>query len=126
MVQQVWTYDGEPYLIWNERDLPEQYTVIPPEDGMYYPIRFDEDENKWIGSEPSESPSEPEEPKEPPTTPDQNLIMIAQLNMTVAKQSSLIKDQEMLIKTQNQQIADSYMALAKQNKKKEGDKDGNE
>ena len=126
MAYQVWTYDGEPYLIWNERDLPEQYTVIPPEDGMYYPIRFDEDENKWIGSEPSESPSEPEEPKEPPTTPDQNLIMIAQLNMTVAKQSNLIKDQEKLIKAQNQQIADSYMALAKQNKKKESDIDGNE
>ena len=126
MVQQVWTYDGEPYLIWNERDLPEQYTVIPPEDGMYYPIRFDEDENKWIGSEPSESPSEPEEPEVPPTTPDQNLIMIAQLNMTVAKQSNLIKDQEKLIKAQNQQIADSYMALAKQNKKKESDIDGNE
>ena len=126
MVQQVWTYDGEPYLIWNERDLPEQYTVIPPEDGMYYPIRFDEDENKWIGSEPSESPSEPEEPKEPPTTPDQNLIMIAQLNMTAAKQSNLIKEQEKLIKAQNQQIADSYMALAKQNKKKESDIDGNE
>ena len=126
MVQQVWTYDGEPYLIWNERDLPEQYTVIPPEDGMYYPIRFDEDENKWIGSEPSESPSEPEEPEEPPTTTDQNLIMIAQLNMTVAKQSNLIKNQEKLIKAQNQQIADSYMALAKQNKKKESDIDGNE
>ena len=126
MVQQVWTYDGEPYLIWNERDLPEQYTVIPPEDGMYYPIRFDEDENKWIGSEPSESPSEPEEPKEPPTTPYQNLIMIAQLNMTAAKQSNLIKEQEKLIKAQNQQIADSYMALAKQNKKKESDIDGNE
>ena len=52
--------------------------------------------------------------------------MIAQLNMTVAKQSNLIKDQEKLIKAQNQQIADSYMALAKQNKKKESDKDGNE
>ena len=24
MVQQVWTYNGEPFLIWNNRDLPEQ------------------------------------------------------------------------------------------------------
>ena len=62
----------------------------------------------------------------PPTTPDPNLVMIAQLNMTVAKQSNLIKNQEKLIKAQNQQIADSYMALAKQNKKKESDIDGNE
>src|SRR5699024_2345740 len=28
------------------------YTKIPPDDGMYYPIYFDEDKQKWIGSEP--------------------------------------------------------------------------
>ena len=51
MAYQVWNYDGEPFLIWNSRDLPEQYTTIPPEDGMYYPIYFDEDTEMWIGSE---------------------------------------------------------------------------
>lgn len=96
MVQQVWTYDGEPFLIWNSRDLPEQYTVIPPEDGMYYPIRFDEDENKWIGSEPTESPSEDEQDKEAEQyIPNENEMMLAKAQMQVTKTANqLVKSQK--------------------------------
>ena len=120
----VYLYDGTPIDVCSDYDIPENSTLIPPTDGLYQPIKFDPETETWSGGD-GYIP-EPEEPEEPPTTPDQNLIMIAQLNMTVAKQSNLIKDQEKLIKAQNQQIADSYMALAKQNKKKESDIDGNE
>ena len=120
----VYLYDGTPIDVWSDYDIPEKSTLIPPTDGLYQPIQFDPETETWSGG--NGYIPEPEEPKEPPTTPDQNLIMIAQLNMTVAKQSNLIKNQEKLIKAQNQQIADSYMALAKQNKKKESDIDGNE
>lgn len=119
MVQQVWNYNGEPFLIWNSRDLPEQYTVIPPEDGMYYPIYFDEDTEMWIGSEETK-PILPDEPvKEQPEKPsiDPSFAMLAQANLTIAKQAKIVKEQEKLIEQQNQQIADSYMALAKQNKR---------
>ena len=119
MVQQVWTYDGEPFLIWNSRELPEQYTTIPPEDGMYYPIYFDEDAEMWIGSEET-MPTLPDEPvEEQPEKPsiDPSFAMLAQVNLTIAKQAKVVKEQEKLIKQQNQQIADSYMALAKQNKR---------
>src|SRR5699024_6996532 len=117
-------YDGTPVDVWREYDIPENSTLIPPTDGLYQPIHCDpETETRSARGGCIPGPAEPEES---PTTPDQNLIMIAQLNMTVAKQSNLIKDQEKLIKAQNQQIADSYMALAKQNKKKESDIDGNE
>ena len=120
----VYLYDGTPIDVWSEDDIPENSTLIPPTDGLYQPIQFDPETETWSGGD-GYIP-EPEEPEVPPTTPDPNLIMIAQLNMTVAKQSNLIKNQEKLIKAQNQQIADSYMALAKQNKKKESDIDGNE
>ena len=119
MAYQVWTYDGEPYLIWNERDLPEQYTVIPPEDGMYYPIRFDEDTETWIGSEETKPtlPDEPEEEQPEKPSFDTSYTMLAQANLTIAKQAKVVKEQGKLIEQQNQQIADSYMALAKQNKR---------
>ena len=120
----VYLYDGTPIDVWSEHDIPENSTLIPPTDGLYQPIKFDPETETWSGGD-GYIP-EPEEPEVPPTTPDPNLIMIAQLNMTVAKQSNLIKNQEKLIKAQNQQIADSYMALAKQNKKKGSDIDDNE
>lgn len=119
MAQQVWNYNGEPFLIWNSRDLPEQYTTIPPEDGMYYPIYFDEDTETWIGSEKT-TPTLPDEPvEEQPEKPsiDPSFAMLAQANLTIAKQAKIVKEQEKLIEQQNQQIADSYMVLAKQNKR---------
>lgn len=119
MVQQVWNYDGEPFLIWNSRDFPEQYTTIPPEDGIYYPIYFDEDTEMWIESEETVPalPGEPEEEQPEKPSIDPSFSMLAQANLTIAKQAKIVKEQEKLIEQQNQQIADSYMALAKQNKR---------
>ena len=125
MAQQVWNYDGEPFLIWNSRDLPEQYTTIPPEDGMYYPIYFDEDTEMWIGSEET-TPTLPDEPEEEqPEKPiiDPSYTMLAQANLTIAKQAKVVKEQKKLIEQQNQQIADSYMVLAKQNKREHDNND---
>ena len=53
MAETVYLYDGSPKLVVTNWDYPNQpYTKIPPDDGMYYPIYFDEDKQKWIGSEP--------------------------------------------------------------------------
>ena len=53
MAEQVYLYDGTPVLVVVDWDYPNQpYTKIPPNKGMYYPIYFDEDKQKWIGSEP--------------------------------------------------------------------------
>lgn len=121
MVQQVWTYDGEPFLIWNSRDLPEQYTTIPPEDGMYYPIYFDEDTETWIGSEET-TPTLPDEPEEEqPEKPsfDPSYAMLAQANLTITKQAKIIKDQEKFIDNQNQMLADTLLEITR-NKKSGG------
>lgn len=128
MAYQVWGYDGEPFLILNEDDLPEQYTIEPPKDGMYYPIHFDEDAEKWIESEEviSTSPNESEEePQTEKHSVDPSFAMLAQANISIAKQAKVVKEQKDLIEQQNQHIADSYMALAKQNKR-EHDNNGYE
>lgn len=116
MAYQVWSYTGEPYLIWNNDDLPEEYTLIPPRSGMIYPVRFDEETETWIESEET-TPTLPDEPeKSQPEKPniDPSFAMLAQANLTIAKQARVVAQQEATINNLNQQIADSYMALAKQ------------
>lgn len=51
MANQVWEYDGTPHLIVNPNDLPEEYTDIPPTDGLYYPIVFDPELSQWFGTD---------------------------------------------------------------------------
>lgn len=46
--------DGSPSLFSSEFDIPENFIRIPPEDGLFDPIYFDEESNEWIGSEPPE------------------------------------------------------------------------
>ena len=119
MAYQGYEYEGNPQLIWNNDDLPEEYTLIPPRNGMIYPVYFDEDTETWIESE-EITPTLPDEPEEEqPEKPsiDPSYTMLAQVNLTIAKQAKIVKEQEKLIEQQNQQIADSYMALAKQNKR---------
>src|SRR5699024_6004869 len=54
MAETVYLYDGSPKLVVTNWDYPNQpYTKIPPDDGRYYPIYFDEDKQKWIGYETS-------------------------------------------------------------------------
>lgn len=117
MAYQVWSYTGEPYLIWNNDDLPEEYTLIPPRSGMIYPVRFDEETETWIESEET-TPTLPDEPEEEsqPEKPniDPSFAMLAQANLKIAKQARVVAQQEATINNLNQQIADSYMTLAKQ------------
>ena len=55
MAYQVYDYEGKPYLIWSDEDLPVEYTTIPPRSGMYYPVRFHEDTWEWeeLGTPPA-------------------------------------------------------------------------
>ncbi|WP_185160564.1 hypothetical protein [Mammaliicoccus sciuri] len=63
MAIQVWEYDGTPHLIMNPSDLPEEYTDLPPTDGLYYPVVFDPEKREWFGTEKDvweyENPPEP-------------------------------------------------------------------
>lgn len=58
MAYQVYDYEGKPYLIWSDEDLPIQYTTIPPRSGMYYPVKFHEDTGEWeeLGTPPNIPP----------------------------------------------------------------------
>lgn len=58
MAYQVYDYEGKPYLIWSDEDLPVEYTIIPPRSGMYYPVKFHEDTEEWeeLGTPPSIPP----------------------------------------------------------------------
>lgn len=117
MAYQVWNYIGEPFLIWTDDDLPKQYTLIPPRSGMIYPVCFDEDTETWIESE-NNNPEQPdiEIPEEKPSI-EPSYAMLAEANLTIAKQARNVQEQEKIIEEQNQLIADSYMSLAKQNKR---------
>lgn len=63
MAYQVYDYEGRPYLIWSDEDLPVEYTTIPPRSGMYYPVRFHEDTQEWeeLGFPPTPPTDIPEE-----------------------------------------------------------------
>ena len=64
MAYQVYDYEGKPYLIWSDEDLPVEYTTIPPRSGMYYPVKFHEDTKEWeeLGTPTPPPPiNEPEE-----------------------------------------------------------------
>ena len=58
MAYQVYDYEGKPYLIWSDEDLPVEYTTIPPRSGMYYPVKFHEDTGEWeeLGTPPNTPP----------------------------------------------------------------------
>ena len=61
MAYQVYDYEGNPYLIWNNDDLPIEYTLIPPRSGMNYPVYFDVNTQEWyeIGGEEEKPSPEP-------------------------------------------------------------------
>lgn len=64
MAYQVYNYEGTPFLIWSDEDLPVEYTTIPPKSGMYYPVKFHPDTQEWeeLGTAPTPPPIDiPEE-----------------------------------------------------------------
>lgn len=58
MAYQVYDYEGKPYLIWSDEDLPTEYTTIPPRSGMYYPVKFNPTTQEWeeLGTAPTPPP----------------------------------------------------------------------
>lgn len=129
MAMQVYDYEGRPYLIENENDFPEKCTTIKPPEGIWEPFYFDEDNQKWIGSEP---PKKNEDnttgetttvPPVKPSLPDPMMKILAQSNMTIAKQANLIKDLEQQKDILNQLLATSYLETARIKNSKENDKE---
>lgn len=131
MAYQVWTYEGEPLLIMNKRDLPEKYTTIPPYEGIYEPFYFDEDNQQWV-SEYSYEDSKNEavdkdidgEVLDKITDNDYQInknieeelkindLIIAELTLTIAEANSVIEQQKNLIDEQSKLIGDSYLDLS--------------
>ncbi|HIS17075.1 MAG TPA: hypothetical protein IAC02_00490 [Candidatus Coprovivens excrementavium] len=47
----VYTFDGAPIIVNDINNRPENTTYIKPPDGLYEPIKFDEETQEWIGTE---------------------------------------------------------------------------
>lgn len=47
----VYTFDGAPMVINDMSERPINTTDIKPPDGLYEPIKFNEETQEWIGSE---------------------------------------------------------------------------
>ena len=131
MVQQVWTYNGEPLLIMNNEDLPKQYTTIPPYEGIYEPFHFDEDNQQWVSDYNYEDSKKKDDDKDidgevlDKITDDDyqknknieeelkiNDLIIAELTLTIAEANSVIEQQKNLIDEQSKLIGDSYLDLS--------------
>ena len=131
MAYQVWTYEGEPLLIMNKRDLPKQYTTIPPYEGIYEPFHFDEDNQQWVSdynyedSKNKDDNKDVDEEVSDMITDDNhqknenieeelkiNDLIIAELTLTIAEANSVIEQQKNLIDEQSKLIGDSYLDLS--------------
>ena len=124
MAYQVWTYEGEPFLVMNRRDLPKQYTTIPPYEGIYEPFHFDEDNQQWVSDYNYEDSKNDEEVSDMITDDDCqknknieeelkiNDLIIAELTLTIAEANSVIEQQKNLIDEQSKLIGDSYLDLS--------------
>lgn len=131
MSYQVWTYEGEPLLVMNRRDLPEKYTTIPPYEGIYEPFHFDEDNQQWVSDYNYEDSKKEDVDKDidkeisDMITDDDyqknskieeelemNNLIIAELTLTIAEANSVIEQQKNLIDEQSKLIGDSYLDLS--------------
>lgn len=129
MAMQVWDYNGKPYLITNGEDMPENCTNIRPPEGIWEPFYFDTERQVWIGSEPHRNDEDNTTgetttvPPVKPSLPDPMMKVLAQSNMTIAKQANLIKDLEQQKEILNQLLATSYLETARIKNSKENDKE---
>ena len=78
MAYQVYDYEGRPYLIWSDEDLPVEYTTIPPRSGMYYPVKFHEDTGEWeeLGTPPIPPPINESEETNIDTESEKNIALL--------------------------------------------------
>lgn len=119
MAMQVYSYDGKPILVFHRDELPEKYTMIRPPEGIWEPFYFDEENQKWIGSEPPVKDNEEDDSEEdvkpapPPNTPNPMMMAIANSNLVIAKQANTIKNLEEQKEILNQLLATSYLEMTK-------------
>lgn len=129
MGMQVWGYDGKPYLIMDNEDMPERCTNIRPPEGIWEPFYFDVEKQVWIGSEPHKKDEDNTTgetttvPPVKPSLPDPMMKVLAQSNMTIAKQATLIKDLEEQKEILNQLLAKSYLETARIKNSEKTDKE---
>ena len=86
---QVWDYNGRPYLVMNENDFPDECTTIRPPEGIWEPFYFDEDKQKWIGSEPN-----PQNNDDDPTQPEEDIDKDNEVEASIANlmfENSMLK-----------------------------------
>ncbi|MBM6637510.1 hypothetical protein [Staphylococcus xylosus] len=126
--KQVFLYDGTPFLAQRgedgEYDYPkDEWTEVPPPEGIYSPFYFDG--NEWVGSTREEW--ETTLPEKEIYMPSQSEMMLAQAQMQVTKTASrLIESQEEQAKVNleltkkekriqqlEQQQADTLLEIAK-------------
>lgn len=109
MYKQIYTYNGTPYLVMvDEYNVPfeaelkkyniEEFTDVQPESGLYWPVKFDEKKQVWLGSDKPEISDETVENKDIELTPQE--MMIAETQVAVAESTHRLKEtQKMLAQT---------------------------
>ncbi|HDT9039659.1 TPA: hypothetical protein REF84_001064 [Staphylococcus pseudintermedius] len=109
MYKQIYIYNGTPYLVMvDEYNVPfeaelkkyniEEFTDVQPESGLYWPVKFDEKEQVWLGSDKPEISNEIVESEDIKPSPQE--MMIAETQVAVAESTHQLKEtQEMLAQT---------------------------
>ena len=110
--KQVYLYDGTPYLAFKNEDGEYQYpndewTEVPPPEGIYSPFYFDG--NEWIGSTKEEWEAMQERP---PLTPKAIELLVAQLQMQVMIGNKKTKELEDKLKISEKTLAETVMKVA--------------
>lgn len=119
MFKQVYLFDGTPYLAYlndeGEYVYPnDEYTEVPPPEGIYQPFYYDG--NEWIGT----SKEEWELNNITDPTPDDLKLMVSNLqkqlvmsNLNMAKMSQVNMTQTNDIKELKEQLANVVLELTK-------------
>ena len=106
----VYLYDGTPYMAYKDEEGEYQYpddewTEIPPPEGIYSPFYFNG--NEWIGSTREEWLESL--PKDEDEEPDPSMIQMAQTQMQVAESSYQLRETQ-------QKLAETMMDNAEKDK----------
>ena len=108
----VYLYDGTPFIVeLNEEGeyvYPnDEYTDVPPPEGIYQPFYYDG--NEWIGSTKEEWEAIQ---TSPPLTPKAIELLVAQLQMQVMIGNKKTKELEDKLKISEKTLAETVMKVA--------------
>ena len=112
MFKQVYLYDGTPYLAFKNEDGEYQYpndewTEVPPPEGIYSPFYFNG--NEWVGATKEEWEAMQERP---PLTPKAIELLVAQLQMQVMIGNKKTKELEDKLEISEKTLAETVMKVA--------------